>query len=394
MSKVLYDKLTAGILSDAQVEMLLNWQLTLRAEEIDCALVEECLLYLDRDASGINEKKKMEIWGSLFERVSAQRRRAKMMHTHHRRNKVLVVAALMLLLLALAMSAVAYMYTRGVLNFNDDFGFGTMVTGQEGAEELVVSGALAHLEREHVIIDVLEAACDGTELRIVYRVTSKVGECYIGEHSADSYIVPGMEEDVVHMCDFVQVNGEDAYFYDTYEVLDENPNAVLYYLQSTLLDWGVDVSGADTLEIGLPCLGVPEYGKEREMLRFTIPATIEPEMIRGAEMTGAYAGGYNVTMQLARFTPLSGYVQFFIEGVQRETLWEIAEGWGWAVDAQGEKIPGGRLEGCDKAENGTELSFFIMPPRDGWMEEIRYVYQMQDGDDWTFDIRLDKPAQE
>lgn len=390
MSKALYEKLTAGILSDEQVSLLLNWQLSLHAEEIDCALVDECLRYLDRDAPGMDESRKREIWGGLFEQITEHRRRARMIHTHRRTNRVLVVAALMLLLLAMAVSAVAYMYARGVLNFNEDFGFGTMITSQEGAEELVTSGTLAHLELEHVIIDVLEAACDGTELRIVYRLTSKVGDCYIGEHSSDSYIVPGMEEDGVHMCDFVLVNGEDAYFYDTYEVQGEQSNQVLYYLQSTLLDWGVDVTGADTLEIGLPCLGVAEYGKEREMLRFTIPATIEPEMIRGAQMTAAYAGEYNVTMRLARFTPLSGYVQFFIEGVQREQLWEIADGWGYAVDAQGKKIPGSRFEGCDKAETGTELSFFIMPPRDGWMEEIRYIYQMQDGKDWTFDIRLDK----
>lgn len=388
MSRTLYEKLTSGILSDEQVKLLLNWQLSLRAEEIDCALVDECLRYLDRDAPEMDKEKKREIWGRLFATTQEQRRQARMMHTHRRTNKLLVLAALMLLLLAMAMSAVAYMYARGVLNFNEDFGYGTTITSQEGAEELVVSGALAHLELEHVIIDVLEAACDGTELRIVYRLTSKVGDCYIGEHSVDSYIVPGMEEDGVHMCDFVSVNGQDAYFYDDYEIQGEQSNQVLYYLQSTLLDWGVDVSGADTLEIGLPCLGVAEYGKERELLRFTIPSTIDPQMIRGAQMTAADAGGYDVTMKLARFTPLSGYVQFFVEGIQREQLWEIADGWGWAVDAQGEKIEGSRFDGWDKAENGTGLDFYIMPPREGWMEEIRYVLPMNDGTQWTFDIRL------
>lgn len=387
MSRNLYQKLIESALSEAQVEALLFWQLSLPAERIDCTLVSECLSFLDPDAPGMDAKRKAEIGAGLrgMRRSVVYKR-----NTHRSPRRLLVIAALMLLMLALAASAVAYIYSRGVLNFNVDFGYGTEITGQEGAEKLVTSGNLAHLELDHVIIDVLEAACDGTELRIVYRLTSKVGDCYISEHAVDSYIVPGTEEDVVHMCDFVSVNGQKAYFYDDYEMLGERTNEVLYYLQSNILDWGVDVSEAEQLEIGLPCLGVPEYGREPEMVRFTIPSAITEDMIRGARLVSANAGGYAVTLETARFTPLSGYVQFFVEGIQREQLWEIAEGWGWAVDADGNKIQGGRLEGVDKAENGTRISFFIMPPQDGWMEEIRYVYQMIDGNDWTFDVRLDE----
>lgn len=388
MSRKLYSILTEGALDETQVEALLSWQLSLPAEKIDCLLVRECLAFLDPDAPGMDFKRKWEIRERL-RATSGSRRSVVRKHTHRRPQRMLIIAALMLLMLALAASAVAYIYSRGVLNFNVDFGYGTQVTGQEGAEKLVTAGTLAHLELEHVIIDVLEAACDGTELRIVYRLTSKVGDCYIGEHSVDSYIVPGAEEDIVHMCDFVSVNGEKAYFYDDYETLGDEPNQVLYYLQSNLLDWGVDVSGSDTLEIGLPCLGIPEYGVEPEMVCFTIPSLITPDMIRGAQLVAAHAGGYSVTLETARFTPLSGYVQFFVEGVQREELWEIAEGWGWTEDANGHKIEGGRLEGVNKAENGTGISFFIMPPQEGWMEEIRYVYQMIDGNDWIFDIRLE-----
>lgn len=390
MSGKLYRILTEGALDETQVEALLSWQLSLPAEKIDCTLVSECLAFLDPDAPGMDFKRKWEIREKL-RAMSGSRRSVVRKHTHRSPRRMLVIAALMLLMLALAASAVAYIYSRGVLNFNVDFGYGTEITGQEGAQELVTSGNLAHLELEHVIIDVLEAACDGTELRIVYRLTSKVGDCYMSEHAVDSYIVPGTEEDVVHMCDFVSVNGEDAYFYDTYETLGDQPNEVLYYLQSNILDWGVDVSGTAEIEIGLPCLGVPEYGKEPEMVRFTIPSAITADMIRGAQLEAASAGGYAVTMETARFTPLSGYVQFFVEGIQREQLWEIAEGWGWAVDADGNKIEGARLEGVDKAETGTRISFFIMPPQDGWMDEIRYVYQMIDENDWTFDVRLDAP---
>ena len=46
MSEILLRKLTEGMLDDDQVKALIEWQLTKPAEEIDCQLIQECLLHL------------------------------------------------------------------------------------------------------------------------------------------------------------------------------------------------------------------------------------------------------------------------------------------------------------------------------------------------------------
>ena len=106
--------------------------------------------------------------------------------------KVWALITALALMLALAVGGVAYTVRRGVLNFTEDFGFAPMVS-QDGAERLVTSGSLAHIELERTIIDVREAVYDGAELRIVYSLTDRSGELHLAATVANGYEMPGYD---------------------------------------------------------------------------------------------------------------------------------------------------------------------------------------------------------
>ena len=389
MSEILLRKLTEGMLDDDQVKALIEWQLTKPAEEIDCQLIQECLLHL-YPAGQMNPERRDRILEGFRLTFKSQRRRgAKNQIVHRRPKKMMAIILLAALLLALAVTAAAYLFRRGVLNFNEDFGWGTAIVSQEGAEEFVQSGTLAHLELEHVVIDVLEAVYDGAELRIVYGVTSKVAPAYLPPDDNTIYTIPGAVEDEVHMCDYVLVNGQDSYFYDTYETLGDNPNQVLYYLQTNLKAWNVEVMDSETLTIELPMLGKPVYRQKRPMVTFQIPAQMPKEMIRSAMITDAMTEGHEVTIKYAGFSPIAGYVELHFAGISKDEFYRKFDGMGDVRNEQGESMKGGRMEGNTREEDGgiTE-GFAVMPPADGWPENMQLVVRMQDGEDWNVGIKL------
>lgn len=381
MSESLFLKLTQGGMDDAQVRALLAFQLSREERQIDCELIEECLRFLAPDAKGLGMDKKGALLRRMKERIAPGKRRV------FAPRRALVFAALMALLLMLAAGAAAVMIARGTLNFTEGFSWLTPMTHQQGAQTLVTQGTLAHREMAHVTIDVLEAAYDGSELRIVYKLTTKDGPV---QEEGDVMFVPGAEEDGVHSCDYVTVNGQDAYFYDTYETTGETDREALYYLQTNLRAWGVDVSGADALTIGLPMLCEAVRGGEREMIEFTISAAVPQGMIRGARMISHSAPGRSVTLRDARFSPLSGTVQVFISGMTKKQLMNDARGFGYALNAQGNEIPGSRLEGVDVLEDGGALvSYGIMPPEAGWEKRMTLVFEMAKEPDILIDIELE-----
>lgn len=392
MSDILYRKLTEGVLKDEQVRALIDWQLSRREEDVDSQLIEECLMFLYPDAAGMDPARKAQMLVGFQEMIDkpGTHRRAKPQHMNRRPRKALVIAMLLILMLALAVSAVAYWISRGVLNFNDDFGWGTPIVSQEGAEEFVSAGALAHMELEHVSIDVLEAVYDGAEMRIVYGITSKVGQPYLPPDDDTIYTIPGAEEDEVHMCDYVFINDQDAYFYDTYETLGDNPNQVLYYLQTNLKAWNVDVTGAETLRIELPMLGRPAYKQKPKTVAFTIPAEVPEEMVRGAKLIGSDASGYEVSLAYAGFSPVCGYAELHFSGITKEEFETRCFGMGNILTVDGNRLSGAHLEGNTREENGgITLGFSVMPPADGWPDELELIVVMEGEPNWSAHIELD-----
>ena len=392
MSDALYRKLTEGVLEDDQVRALIDWQLSRREEDVDSQLIEECLMFLYPDATGMDPARKAKMLDNFRDMIdkSGTHRRAKQQHMHRRPRKTLVIAMLLILMLALAVSAVAYWISRGVLNFNDDFGWGTPIVSQEGAEEFVSTGVLVHEELEHVSIDVLEAVYDGAEMRIVYGVTSKVGQPYLPPDDDTIYTIPGAEEDEVHMCDYVLINDQDAYFYDAYETLGDNPNQVLYYLQTNLKAWNVDVEGAETLTIELPMLGRPAYKQKPKTVAFTIPAEVPEGMVRGAKLTHGYAGEYEVSLVYAGFSPVCGYVELHFAGISKKEFESRCFGMCDIVTIDGERIVGAHMEGNTREDNGgITIGFSVMPPADGWPDKLELIVFMHGESNWSAQIELE-----
>lgn len=414
----LREKLAQGNLTKTDVLAILEWQLSLPAEEMDCGLIAECELYLAPDAPGLGKEREDAMFASLLAQIDATEsastaaqeqtpagtrpaaqtpaRRTSQQHNAHRSRsghrrplgKVMIVALVALMLLALAVGGVAYGYRRGVLNFTEDFGFAQMVS-QDGAEEFVTSGSLAHLELEHVTVDVIEAVYDGTELRVVYGLTSKDGQIHMAEH-AEYFVMPGSEEGDVHMCDYIVVNGQDAFFYDAWEAAGEN-GQVLYYLQTNLLEWGVDVSDADELLIGLPMLPKedPTVRGPWPTVDFTIPAKVPDDLVRTAAVVEANMDGHAVSVKNAIFSPLNGYVELYIEGLTEEyyyrnfsTLCEV-----YAMD--GSLLTSSHMAGNEFTEDGAVFGVSMTPTVGEWPDQMIVAFEFEDySPDWEAVIQL------
>lgn len=385
---------------------ILDWQLSLPAEEMDCDLIRECDLFLSPDAEGLGEERANALFARITAAIDAEeqakapaveqkRRRRTKTSAHRRPGKLMAVILLAALLLALSIGGVAYTYHRGVLNFTEDFGFAPMVA-QDGAEEFVQSGTLAHAEFEHVIVDVLEAVYDGAELRVVYSLTDKSGKLTLAEHAADAYEMPGAKEGEVHMCDYILINGQDAYFNNTWEMPGEAPGQMLYYLQTNLPAWGVDVSGAETLTIGLPMLPRAEGSRSSGVIEFTIPATVPEGLVRGATIKEATVGGHPVCVEKAVFSPLSGYIQIGIDGMDEAFYHHNLNNYPSIYGMDGYELTKAAPEGpLHYADGHASLSFSITPPEGDWPEEMILALEFNDySPDWEITVCVEPKAEE
>ena len=468
MDEAVKNKLASGAITRADVLAILEWQLSLPAERMDCALISECDLYLAPNGPRLTREREDALLARLLERIAAaegsasvragldesaedpyelddvlepiqaqteddagddaldayspcgpddpydldevlddhtdpkpaknpepsRRVTAKQAHAKHRRpvRRLAIIALVMALLLALAVGGVAYGYRRGVLNFTEDFGFARMVS-QEGAEQFVSSGSLAHLSLEHVDVDVMEVAYDGTELRVMYALTSHDGQLKLSSHMENGYIMPGEEEGEVHMCDYLRINGQDAYFDDTWEMPGNEPGQMLYYLQTNLSQWGVDVSGAQELTLGLPLLAKDDpESRVQPTLDFTISAEIPEGLVRTAEVTEANMDGLTVTVAESRFSPLNGYVQLRIEGLTKERFEAVlSNSWNlcsvYAMDDS--LLTSSHLAGLDFDDGGALIGVAITPTEDQWPDQMIIALEKSDySPDWEAVLTL------
>lgn len=388
-------RLETGTLTRGDVLAILEWQLSLPAEQIDCALLRECDLFLDEQTPGLDAVRREALYARLLARLNGKtpKRRAGRPVHRARPRRALMIALLVLLLLALAVGGVAYSVHRGVLNFTEDFGFARMVS-LEGADSFVTSGPLAHLKLPHVIIDVTEAVYDGAELRIVYSLTDPDGELTLAEHVENGYVMPGSEEGEVHMCDFVSVNGQDAYFNNTWEMPGDAPGQMLYYLQTNLPEWGVDVSGAQTLSIGLPMLPRPEGERAFAQVEFEIPAVVPGDLLLQASLEDVHCGGHDVSIGQATFSPLNGYIALRIDGLTRDAYLREMSGQCEVYAMDGSLLTDSCPEGpVDRGEDSSmTLGFTITPPETGWPERMILALEFKDySPDWEVVIRLKPP---
>ena len=397
MNDNLRKKLEGASLTPSDVLDLLVWQLSLPAADMDCDLISECDLFLDPASLGMDALRKAQMHDTLASYIRGQKTRRSAIRSPHRRRmtprRMAAVLLALLMLLAFTVGAVAYFVRRGVLNFNDDWGWLAPLTYLDGAEEFITTGTLYHQELEHVTVDVIEAVTDGADLRIVYSVTNNEGIPFEGETGTDYVSVPGAEDDGVHMCDYIIVNGQDAYFDDAWQSPGDVPGQALYYLQSSLPAWGVDISGEEELHLGLPMIGRVEYidgqytGKG--LVQFTIPAKIPEERMKTAELLEADMDGHAVTVTKAVFSPLNGYAEICIEGLtEREFALEFTS-MGEVYGPDGYALSGADIYGTEETESGFTVGFTMYPPADGWPDMLVLAMERNNYQpDWEAVIRV------
>ena len=309
MEEEIRKRIENGTFTDDDIVSLMCWQLSLPGEKMDCALIDECDRYLSRDAAGLSDADRDRMWRQMLVCIGGAEthRRAVKPARHRRISRRRAAVLLLLALLALAVGGVAYTVRRGVLNFTEDFGFAPMVS-QDGAERLVTSGSLAHIELERTIIDVREAVYDGAELRIVYSLTDRSGELHLAATVANGYEMPGYDAGETQICDYVLVNGQNVDFDQAWEVPGDAPGQMLYYLQTNLSAWRAELADAKTLDIRLPML---QNGKQ---VAFSIPAAVPAGMIRHASVAETLEGPAARVLQ-SNLSPISGYIELLLEGV-------------------------------------------------------------------------------
>lgn len=405
LDETIRKRLEACAITDEDALAILQWQLSLPAEAMDCDLIRECDLFLNPDAEGLGEERSNALYARILAAIDEKApqpahpaarsaRRPQRSPAHRRPGKLAAVILLALLLLALTIGSVAYTYRRGVLNFTEDFGFAPM-TAQDGAEAFIQSGSLAHAEFDHVIVDVLEAVYDGADLRVVYSLTDPSGTLRLAEHTTNGYVMPGSEAGEVHMCDYIQVNGQDAYFYDTWEMPGDEPGQMLYYLQTNLPGWGVDVSGAETLTLGLPMLPREEGSRSPGLIEFTISAAVPEGLVRGATLKEATVGGHPVVVEEAVFSPLNGFIQLRIDGVDEAFFYHQLTNFASVYAMDGSELTSCHSEGRFGWDNGSAyIGFTLVPPEGDWPEEMILALEFEDySPDWEVTVCVEPRAQ-
>ncbi|MEG2208262.1 MAG: hypothetical protein RR065_09170, partial [Clostridia bacterium] len=232
------NRLKSGVLTSADIEKLIDWQLTLSAEKMDCTLLTECYAFLYDDAEQPVMPGQMEGWQQLREKLANKNvlpfRQRKSM-SGKKLAAVILVAAL---LLALAVGAVAWAIQRGVFNF---LGIWTnQVTEMPVQEEAysLLQSDLCHVRYPHVDVDVREAAFDGHELRVVYSVWDRSATEMVTEDQLTGIGLPAALADGLVLCDYFVVNGVRPDLGLTFANVGEKPGEILYYLSSNLAENG------------------------------------------------------------------------------------------------------------------------------------------------------------
>ena len=391
-----------------EVVKLLRGQVFSPAKKIDMPLVDECLKYLDGEYSSGNIPNEDIVWTRIKARLNEKHRRIAPTR------RVLVIALIVALLLALL--GVAYaIFVRNVFNFYFDAGWEkSKGTVQDSAYQLLNSNLL-HTSFAHTDLNVLEAVYDGHELRVVYSLwwrdatetfpaIEKVREFKgkkITEIDASCFATDG----IAQMCDWLCVNGESVYFYDTWTVMGDKPGQVLYYLQTNLFEYDVDIG--NELTIGLPLLKVPYTNADgtqtmvhlpTEETTFTIPVTREEGLnYKLVPMEPQTIGGYPMLVATGYFSPVSGIMGIEILDIQHEMAYkdyeneypitQYASDWRWGgklcdMDGNPIGITQGESWGPMWGEDGSGkcIATFSITPPDAWPEQMQLVLMDENGE--------------
>lgn len=347
---------------------ILDDTMTQPSETMDVPLIRECLLTLDPAYEGAYAARGEQVWSRISDAITPQKRS---MWNNRRMLSIVLAGAL---LLALAAGAIATAVQRGVFNFIWDFGFdqsGAVV--QDSAKELLHTN-LASLHLEHVDVEVREAVYDGQDLRVVYAVIEKGRTEPFTEEDAYKPVIDAGWEDGLTCCDWIEINGQDAYFGDTYQAPGENPGEMLYYLHTTPSEWDVGEIG-DEMTIGIPMrrradgpgMEVPDE------LRFTISSAIPEGMLRKAERAEISYEHLTLVLEDATFSPISARLRVSVPGVKDDMEEPLVQNWSYTAQLftpQGEQLGFTSVDYWGyQDENAVNIQYRSSPPKE-WPEEM------------------------
>lgn len=383
-----YDKLLrGGKLNRRDVEGILDWQLQLPAEQIDCVLIAECTLFLDPERDRTSAPRKAAIWSQIRDAIQAepaQENQAKLRHTRlsARRIAVLILAAL--LLLALATIAVATLLHIDVFNIYTGRVYSQDLPRQEQADTLVERPLLT-LSFAHVDVTVRQAAYDGHELRILYSMRDRDATEPISNRSVESYewVTPAAQQDrLTTVGDWIEIDGQMDFPYDQLALPGEAPGEMLYFVSLEPKD--KTLKDRVSFEVGLPLMWDADnrFKIVPDGMRFTVHTAQLGEVTRNAEPVRAIIDGAEFSLDDGSFSPISAALTLIISGKTTEELDAISQAWGNAQVYTPEGAPIGVTavrSWSFQVPGQVTITYRVIPPQ-AWPDEMILAVLGADGE--------------
>ncbi len=373
--------LEKGALSRQEIDIILRGQLLLPARNRDAGLMRECAAALTMDDSDASQAQR-RVWNMISKDVEQMKREAAQRKAVRRRTGLVIA---MVLVLALAAAGLAAALSPQVFSF---------LWGQENPNAYVQKDAaglvktdLGRIERDHLVITILEAAYDGQELRVVYSVRDKNAQ-RLYTYEDEALLAKAAEEDSLGIiCDWVVLDGADVFLSDC----GTNPGAqngeLLYYLQALTAEQGANPEGDFT--VGLPLFKDTSGERTKSVvppeLQFTLNAAEAIKLVRTAGPAEATIDGVKFSMTEAAFTPVAGSIRLDVTGNDAANARAVVYTFG--LDARlytldgvpiGEPPVSSFMEPNGQDAPPTAILMRIVPP-DVWAEEMLLALPDKDG---------------
>lgn len=345
------------------------------ASRMDVPLIRECLLILEPEYEEANAARGEKVWRAIAQTIAQPQQKAAP------RRRVLAIVLAATLIMAMAAAAIAAAVNRGVFNFLWDFGFSRSAGTVQPAAQTLLHSNLAHMRLANVDVDVREAVYDGHELRVVYSVWERDATEMLTEEDRYLPVIDAGWADGLTCCDWIEINGQDSYFGDTFQAIGEKPGEMLYYLQTVPGEFGVVIEG-DTLSIGLPMQRKSDgMGTQiPDALRFTIPAAIPEGMRRTARPVSLTVDNTPISLTLGEFSPISAMLQLTLTGRGKDAD-QYAYAWGGAqlYTLAGERLGITTTTSWGSREPGLITVDYTVTPPDSWPDEMILAMPIKDG---------------
>jgi len=365
--------LHGSTLTPVQVERILDWQLQLPEQAINCSVIEACRLYLNPQPEGETVSAKAKVWERLqstMQQENAQQPGAFPRAARIPRRRAVILLLVIILVIAFAATGIAIAIWHGVFNFAQDILPQEDYSVQETAGSLVMSN-LAFMRLEHVDVTVRQAVYDGYELRVVYAVRDRAATESLPEEAVYKGIFDAALLDGITVCDWIEIDGQHADFSDTFVDIGDVPGEMVYYLAANLTNSGIAPEGE--FEVGLPLIRAEPRATVPEALIFTLDAGLTEGLLRKAGLLETTMDGYALSLDTAVFSPVGADVRITFHGGDTEAREKIAYIWG---DTARLFTPGGEALGSlwnvhweFRTEDETTVVFQFTPP-ENWPKEM------------------------